>query len=76
MAEFDLIIAGGTIVDGTRIPRYSGDIGIKGGKIAAISTQLDASRAARVIDATGRIVAPGVIDPHTHYDAQIFWDPY
>jgi len=76
MAEFDLIVSGGTIVDGTRIPRYVGDIGIRAGKIATISNHIDPSRADRVIDATGRIVAPGVIDPHTHYDAQIFWDPY
>jgi N-acyl-D-amino-acid deacylase len=76
MAEFDLIVSGGTIVDGTRIPRYVGDIGIRDGRIVAIGGTIAPSRGARVIDATGRIVAPGVIDPHTHYDAQIFWDPY
>lgn len=78
MPEFDLLISGGTIVDGTRIPRYAGDIAIRNGVIAKIAGPgaIDRSRAARTIDAKGRIVAPGVIDPHTHYDAQIFWDPY
>lgn len=77
MAEFDLVIKGGTIVDGTRVPRYVGDIGIRDGVVATIgSGKIDPARATKVIDATGRIVAPGVIDPHTHYDAQIFWDPY
>ncbi|MDF8332214.1 N-acyl-D-amino-acid deacylase family protein [Novosphingobium cyanobacteriorum] len=76
MAEFDLIITGGTIIDGTRFPRYVGDVAVRDGKIAEIGGKIDAKRGARTIDATGRIVAPGVIDPHTHYDAQIFWDPY
>lgn len=78
MAEFDLLIIGGTIVDGTRIPRFCGDIAIRNGQIARIAPPgaIVRARADQVIDATGKIVAPGVIDPHTHYDAQIFWDPY
>lgn len=77
MARFDTLIKNGTIIDGTRRPRYRGDLGIRDGKVAALSaTALDASDAARVIDAEGLIVAPGFVDLHTHYDAQIQWDPY
>jgi N-acyl-D-aspartate/D-glutamate deacylase len=63
------------IVDGTRAPRFRDDIGIKNGKIAKIG-RVQPHEAAKVIDASGLIVAPGFIDLHTHYDAQIFWDPY
>ena len=75
MAQFDTIVKGGTIVDGTKVPRYVGDIGIKDGKIAEIG-KLNDSDAKKVIDANGLIVAPGFIDLHTHYDAQLHWDPY
>jgi N-acyl-D-amino-acid deacylase len=75
MAQFDTIIKGGTIVDGTRVPRYKADIGIKNGKIAKIG-RLNSSDATKVVDASGLIVAPGFIDLHTHYDAQLHWDPY
>lgn len=75
MVDYDILIKGGTIVDGTRTPRYIGDIAIKDGKIAQIGG-LKGKTAHRVLDATGRIVAPGFVDLHTHYDAQIFWDPY
>ncbi|MFC5746582.1 N-acyl-D-amino-acid deacylase family protein [Actinomadura rugatobispora] len=75
MAKFDTIIRGGTVVDGTGLPKFEGDIGIRDGKIAAIDG-LRSSTAEKVIDAEGLIVAPGVIDAHTHYDAQLFWDPY
>ena len=77
MAQFDTLIQNGTIIDGTRAPRFNGDIGIRDGKVVAISrTPLAASDAKQVIDAKGLIVAPGFIDLHTHYDAQIQWDPY
>ncbi|MGO9056061.1 MAG: N-acyl-D-amino-acid deacylase family protein [Candidatus Binataceae bacterium] len=75
MAQFDTIIRDGLIVDGTRMPRFRADIGIKDGKIAKIG-RLAGDTAQRVIDAAGAIVAPGFIDLHTHYDAQLFWDPY
>lgn len=73
---FDLVIKNGAIVDGTHTPRFFGDLGIKDGVIAAIGGNLPTDGARRVIDASGLVVAPGVIDPHTHYDAQINWDPY
>ena len=75
MADYDIIIKGGTIVDGARTPRYTSDVAIKDGKIAQIGG-LRGSTADQVLDAKGRIVAPGFVDLHTHYDAQIFWDPY
>ena len=70
---FDLAIKNGTIVDGSGRARFAGDIGIKDGRIAAIGRIEGDAR--ETIDAKGRIVAPGFIDVHTHYDAQVFWDP-
>lgn len=75
MPEFDTLIRGGIVVDGSRMPRYRADIGIKGGIIAKIGN-LRRADAVRVLDTGGLIVAPGAIDLHTHYDAQIHWDPY
>ena len=69
---YDLLITNGTIVDGTGGPRFNADVAVQGVSVAAIG-RLDRS-AATVIDATGKIVCPGFVDPHTHYDAQITWD--
>ncbi len=74
MTTFDTIIRGGTIIDGLRSGRFVGDIGIRDGKIAAIGGI--AGDAERILDARGLIVAPGFVDLHTHYDSQLFWDPW
>ena len=74
MADYDIMIKGGTIVDGLRTPQYIGDLAIKDGKIARIGG--NGGSATKVLDASGLIVAPGFVDLHTHYDAQIQWDPY
>lgn len=71
----ELLIRGGTVVDGTGLARRRADIAIEGGRIAAVGHVGDASDAARVIDAEGMIVAPGIVDAHTHYDPQLTFDP-
>jgi N-acyl-D-amino-acid deacylase len=75
MADIDIHIKGGTVVDGTRAPRYRADVWIRDGKVAQIGGR-SPGFAKKTIDADGLIVAPGFIDLHTHYDAQIRWDPY
>ena len=69
-----LVVKGGTIVDGTGAPPFAADLAIDNGRIAAIEKNLDGGR--EVIDAGGMIVSPGFVDLHTHLDAQIGWDPF
>ena len=75
MHTYDLLLKRGVVVDGLRTPRYTSDIAIADGRIARIGGIAE-SAAARVIDAQDLIVAPGFVDLHTHYDSQVFWDPY
>jgi len=71
---YDVVIRGGHIVDGNGNPWFAGDVGIRNGRVAAIG-KLDNAPATRVIDAAGRIVAPGFIDLHTHSDLSVLADP-
>src|SRR5262249_24171075 len=75
MPEFDIILKDGVVVDGMQSQRYRADVGIARGRIARIG-RLRASAARPVLDESGQTVAPGFIDHHSHYAAQLFWDPY
>ncbi|MFD8724178.1 amidohydrolase family protein [Streptomyces sp. NPDC059629] len=70
----DHVIKGATVVDGTGAPAFVADVGIRDGRIAVIGSVTEESRTAE--DGGGLVLAPGFVDPHTHYDAQLFWDPY
>jgi N-acyl-D-aspartate/D-glutamate deacylase len=72
--EFDLVVRKGTVVDGTGGPLHEADVAVKGGRIAAVGKI--AGSGTEEIDAKGRLVTPGFIDIHTHYDGQAVWDPY
>src|SRR5229473_1539152 len=69
---YDLIIRNGTVIDGSGMPRFRADVGITGHRISAIGKICEAAK--ETIDADGFVVAPGLIDAHTHMDAQVFWD--
>jgi N-acyl-D-aspartate/D-glutamate deacylase len=74
MATYDLVVRNGIVVDGTGLPRRRADVAVKDGRIAAVGfVEGDGERE---IDAAGRVVAPGIVDPHTHYDPQLTFEPY
>ena len=70
----DLVIRGGTVVDGTGAPSRTADVAVDDGIITAVG-ELESTSAHRTIDADGLLVTPGVVDVHTHYDGQVTWDP-
>ncbi len=69
---FDVIVRGGRVVDGSGAPAFDGDVAVKDGKVVAVGQVSGEAR--QVVDAKGRVVAPGFIDPHTHFDVQLLWD--
>jgi N-acyl-D-aspartate/D-glutamate deacylase len=71
--SYDLVIKNGMVIDGSGLPRYRADVGVRKGQIAAIGRIRESAR--EVLDAEGHVVAPGFVDGHTHMDAQVFWDP-
>ncbi len=78
MSELDLLIRGARVVDGTGRAAFTGDVGVRDGRIAFVRDGAAGSsdeRAAETIDADGLVLTPGFVDPHTHYDAQLGWDP-
>ena len=70
---YDIVVKNGLIVDGSGMPGYRSDLGIKAGKVAHIG-RIEDAQGSQIIDAEGCVVAPGFIDPHTHFDAQLLWD--
>ncbi len=70
-----MLIKGATIVDGTGRAGYRGSVEVREGRITAVGPDV-AKSAGPVVDADGLVVAPGFVDPHTHYDAQLMWDPF
>lgn len=71
-AELDLVIRGGTVIDGTGAPSRTADVGVADGRVVEVGRVSATAR--RVVDADGALVAPGFVDIHTHYDGQATWD--
>jgi len=71
--DYDLVVRGGTVIDGSGLGGYRADVAVSGGVIAAVGNVHE--HGVREIDAAGQVVTPGFIDGHTHLDAQLFWDP-
>lgn len=72
---YDVVLKGGTVIDGTGRERFAADVALSGDRIAAVEANIPSHEATTSIDIGGLIVCPGFIDHHTHYDAQILWDP-
>jgi len=72
---YDVVLKGGTVIDGSGRERFAADVAITQDRIVAVESHISASEASQVLDVGGLIVCPGFIDHHTHYDAQILWDP-
>ena len=73
MSSVDLIVRGGSLIDGTGAPRHTADVAVHHGRVVEIGTLRE--RGDRELDADGLLVTPGFVDIHTHYDAQLHWDP-
>src|SRR5512140_1277611 len=72
----DVLLRGGEVVDGTGAPRRRADVGIRDGRIAVVAAPGKVGEdATRTVDAGGLVITPGYVDIHTHYDAQLLWDP-
>lgn len=72
---YDLLLSGGTVIDGSGRPGFTADVAVQGDRIITVEPKLSHREATAVIDARGLVICPGFIDHHTHYDAQILWDP-
>ncbi|MBI3247151.1 MAG: amidohydrolase family protein [Deltaproteobacteria bacterium] len=72
---YDLLLKGGTVIDGTGRPGFAADVAINGDRIVAVEPNIATREASKTIDASGLTICPGFIDHHTHYDAQVLWDP-
>jgi N-acyl-D-aspartate/D-glutamate deacylase len=70
---YDMVIKNGKVIDGSGLPGFHGDVAVSGGRIVEVGKVNGEAR--QVLNADGLVVAPGIIDNHTHYDAQVTWDP-